>query len=128
MFKFAKLKKEKTMKNLQILRKNKKLKQSEIAETIGVATSTYSCWENNISEPDFDYLMKLADFFDVSIDVLLDRKELGSVTLKNSTQEAKQKWLSTLTKMQQSIIENVLKLNELQQYKVQAYMFGMLEA
>lgn len=53
---------------------------------------------------------------------------LDSNSISISTQEAKQKWLSSLTKMQQSIIENVLKLNELQQYKVQAYMFGMLEA
>lgn len=53
---------------------------------------------------------------------------LDSNSISISIQEAKQKWLSSLTKMQQSIIENVLKLNELQQYKVQAYMFGMLEA
>ena len=115
------------MKNLQLLRKNKKLKQSEIANYIGVASSTYSCWENDISEPDFYYLKKLADFFDVSVDILLDREDFRLATLSNSVQEAKQKWLATLTQMQQSLIENVLKLNELQQYKVQAYMYGMLE-
>jgi len=116
------------VKNLLILRKNKHLRQVDVANYLGIAVSTYSYWENDINEPDVDSLKKLADFFDVSIDVLLDRADFSATSLSNAIQEAKQQWLSSLTKMQQSIIKNVLKLNELQQYKVQAYMFGMLEA
>ncbi len=115
------------MKNLLLLRKGKHLRQIDIANVLGIAVSTYSYWENDINEPDVESLKKLADFFDVSIDMLLDRENLSITTLNTSVQEVKQKWLSTLTKMQQSLIENVLKLNELQQYKVQAYMYGLLE-
>ena len=115
------------MKNLLLLRKGKHLRQVDVANYLGIAVSTYSYWENDINEPDVASLKKLADYFGVSVDILLDREDFRLATLSNSVQEAKQKWLATLTQMQQSLIENVLKLNELQQYKVQAYMYGMLE-
>lgn len=44
-----------------------------IAEKINVAKSTYSGYENNKSAPDYEILIKIADFFNVSIDYLLER-------------------------------------------------------
>lgn len=44
-----------------------------IAEKINVAKSTYSGYENNKSTPDYEILIKIADFFNVSIDYLLER-------------------------------------------------------
>ena len=52
--------------NIKRLRKNKGLKQQEIAELLGVKRNTYSDWENGKTEPSFDNLFKLADFFDIS--------------------------------------------------------------
>ncbi|MBQ7977256.1 MAG: helix-turn-helix transcriptional regulator [Clostridia bacterium] len=115
------------MQNLQNLRKNRKLKQSDVASAIHVATSTYSCWENDISEPDFASLKKLSDFFEVSTDVLLDRESLTINKINNTIAECKHRWLITLSPLQQTLIETMLKLNELQQHKVQAYMYGMID-
>ena len=59
---------------LKRLRKNKGLKQQEIADILGVKRNTYSDWENGKTEPSFGNLVKLADFFDVSLDWLFGRK------------------------------------------------------
>ena len=59
--------------NIKRLRKNKGLKQQELAEILGVKRNTYSDWENGKTEPSFDNLFKLADFFDISLDWLFGR-------------------------------------------------------
>nr|WP_083936641.1 helix-turn-helix transcriptional regulator [Streptococcus sp. HPH0090] len=59
---------------LKRLRKNKGLKQQELAEIFGIKRNTYSDWENGKTEPSFDNLVKLADFFEVSLDWLFGRK------------------------------------------------------
>ncbi|MFS9335227.1 helix-turn-helix domain-containing protein [Streptococcus peroris] len=65
-------------KRLKELRKEKKLTQKEIAEQIGIKRNTYSDWETGKNEPNFENLIKLADFFEVSLDWLFGRKvELG---------------------------------------------------
>lgn len=57
--------------NLKTLRKNKNITQEELAEYISVSPQTVSKWENNISAPDISMLPLLADFYNVSIDGLL---------------------------------------------------------
>lgn len=56
--------------------KNEKLTQIQLAKAIGVGQSSVSDWLNSKSEPSIDNLWKLADFFDVSIDFLVGRKEI----------------------------------------------------
>lgn len=57
---------------LKTLREAKSLYQRDVAEAIGVDRTTYVKYERGDSEPSFQILKKLADFFDVSIDCLLD--------------------------------------------------------
>lgn len=59
------------MKTLRILRKNKGLSMKELGEIIGVAESTISQYETGKREPDFETLLKLGEFFNVSVDYLL---------------------------------------------------------
>ena len=55
-------------------RQKKGLKQSEVAEKIGVSTQSYSTYENG-REPNYDILKNIADYFDCSIDYLLGLSE-----------------------------------------------------
>ena len=57
---------------LKFLRKYQELSQEQVAKTIDVLQSTYSRYEQGTREPDFETLKKLANFFDVSIDYLLE--------------------------------------------------------
>lgn len=60
--------------NLKKLRKNLGLTQEEVASKLCLARSTYRNYENNEREPNIDTLIKIADFFDVSLDYLCDRQ------------------------------------------------------
>lgn len=57
---------------LKELRKERDLTQEEISEICQVAKQTISNWENNVTQPPFDIVKKLAQYFGVTIDYLLD--------------------------------------------------------
>lgn len=56
------------------LRKEKNVSQATLAKAIGVSYSIVCYWETDRSEPTGVNLVKLADFFDCSVDYLLGRK------------------------------------------------------
>lgn len=58
------------------LRLENKLTQRELASHFGFDRSTVSDWETRGREPDYDLLIKLADYFDVTLDYLLGRKDI----------------------------------------------------
>ncbi|NGP45391.1 helix-turn-helix transcriptional regulator [Bacillaceae bacterium SIJ1] len=47
--------------------------QQWIADELGLTRARYSHYENGRSEPDYDTIITIADYFDVSIDYLLGR-------------------------------------------------------
>lgn len=55
------------------LRKDKGLYQKNIAELLSVSIGTISNYETGTHCPDLESIIKLADFFNVSIDYLLGR-------------------------------------------------------
>ncbi len=61
-------------KILKELRLEKKLTQQKLASEIGVSQKAIDYWERGVNEPKACYVVKLADFFDVSADFLLGRK------------------------------------------------------
>ncbi len=62
------------------LRLARKLKQEEISRQIGIARTTYAMYEQNNRQPDHETLIKLAEFFGVTVDRLIGRSsDYGSV-------------------------------------------------
>ena len=57
---------------LRYLRKHQELTQIEIAKRLNMNSATYSKYETGTTEPDIATIKKLANFFDVSIDYLLE--------------------------------------------------------
>ncbi len=55
------------------LRKEKGISQAALANYLEVSFSIICYWETDRSEPTAPNLVKLADFFDVSVDYLLGR-------------------------------------------------------
>ncbi len=49
--------------------------QEELAKIAGVSSGAVSKWERDISIPDLDVLCKLADYFQISLDELVGRKQ-----------------------------------------------------
>lgn len=57
--------------NLKVLRKRKKRTQDDVAFALKVPRPTYSGYENGVSMPGIDTLIKLSDYYSVGIDSLL---------------------------------------------------------
>ena len=56
---------------LKELRKSKSATQKAIAEFIGVAERQYQDYEYGKHKPNYEYVVKLAEYFNVSTDYLL---------------------------------------------------------
>ncbi len=70
------------MKNrIKDLREDMDLRQSDVAKAIGIDQRTLSNYETGKTNPDSFALIKLADFFNVSIDYLVGRTG-ASITSK----------------------------------------------
>ena len=57
---------------LRTLRKEKKLTQEQLAEYLNISSQAVSKWETGLSSPDIDMLPRLAVFYGVTVDELLD--------------------------------------------------------
>jgi len=60
---------------LRELREEKGISQIALAELMDVRNTTISNWEQSITEIDFASLIKICDYFKVSIDYFLMRKD-----------------------------------------------------
>ncbi len=61
--------------NVKQLRKERKLSQGDLAKKLGVTQQCVSEWELGKTEPTLSYLWKMADLFEIPLDVLCGRKE-----------------------------------------------------
>lgn len=61
------------MNVIRQLRKEKGISMKELGAFLGVTESAVSFYESGKRQPDYNTLMKIADYFDVSVDYLLGR-------------------------------------------------------
>ncbi|MBN2984001.1 MULTISPECIES: helix-turn-helix domain-containing protein [Cohnella] len=98
---------------LRELRLNRSLSQEEVARHIGITRSAYSHYEINNRQPVYETLIKLAEFFDVSLDYIIggnpsSHPEDGTLSadsqevlrlLKKMNQEQRKQSIGMLTDM-----------------------------
>ena len=60
-------------KNLRGIREDRDLKQKDIAKYLNVSQNTYSQYETGVISLTAEILIKLSEYYKVSIDYLLDR-------------------------------------------------------
>lgn len=78
------------MRRLKELRLQKGLRQIDFAKEMGILQSTLSSWETGRYEPDSEMLVKIANYFGVTVDYLLGGKKVS-----NSI-KTKGKWIPVL--------------------------------
>ncbi len=100
--------------NLIKIRKERKISQQKIAKEIKISQSNYSKYELGIIEPNIETLKKLADYFEVSIDTLVEHKS----TLID---------LGTLTLAQKQLFDLIKNCSDLVCVKAEAYINGLIE-
>ena len=60
-------------KNLRSIREDRDIKQREVAQYLNVSQNTYSQYENGVISLTAEILIQLSEYYNVSIDYLLDR-------------------------------------------------------
>ena len=61
---------------LRELRREKKVTQSKMADFLGIKQRSYQNYEGGSRRPDYEGLVALADYFDVTTDYLLGRSDV----------------------------------------------------
>ena len=64
----------KLSENLKYLRKLKNKSQREIAKELNISHGTWGNYESGTREPSIDSLIKICDYFDVSLDFIVGRE------------------------------------------------------
>lgn len=67
--------------NLKSTRVDRDIKQKDIAKVLNVSQNTYSQYETGTIALTAEILIKLADFYNVSIDYLLDRTDNPEINI-----------------------------------------------
>ena len=67
------------------------LKQSELADKLNISTSTIGMYEQNRRNPDPETLKKIATYFDVSVDFLLEHISSEKVLSKKAEKDIAKK-------------------------------------
>ena len=66
------------MKGLKQIRKERRLTQLKVAMDLNISREALSHYENDKREPSIDMLIKMSEYFNVSIDFLINGKEFES--------------------------------------------------
>ena len=77
------------------LRKKHGLSQDDFANLFNVSRQTVSNWENGKSYPDLEMIIKISDYFKISVDELL-RNDVQSEEKIDNEKKVKKRYLSIL--------------------------------
>lgn len=99
------------MKLLELRKQNNKTQQ-EIAELLQIKQHSYSQYELGKTQPNIENLIKLADYYNVSVDYLIDRKWHNDI--------------GYLTPTQIECVNMIKQLNEINLTKLVGYLSAMI--
>lgn len=94
------------------LRKKRGVSQSEVAKTLYLSQTGYSSYEKERTEPNIEILCKLADYYNVSIDYLVERERKEDI--------------GYLSPEQKNAVQLIQQLNQFNLAQAIAYMSGLL--
>ena len=105
------------------LREEKNLTQADVAYAIKTSRTNIGRWEKGLNEPTANYLVLLADFFEVSIDYLMGRTDEFKLR-SNSEQKISAESISAEEK---ALLQTYRALNAKNRMHVAAYAQVRLE-
>lgn len=105
--------------NLKTLRTKKGISQQTLADAIGSSQQSINKYENHKIEPDIDTLIKIADYFETSVDYLIGHTDIDRVI------EDVKKY--DLGASESELIDNYRKLSPKQRDSIESVIGNYLE-
>lgn len=112
-------------KNIRNLRMQNNINQNDLAQYIGVSKSTMSNYERNYSTPDPDTLIKLAKYFNVSIDFLFDYENSSNSNLAKESSIYNQSSYTGISKDEINVLKYYNRLNDEQKDYIKGQMIQL---
>ena len=78
------------MKNLRKIREQRNINQLKVAKDLDITQESISKYETNRAMPSSNVLIKLADYFNCSVDYLLDRTENPKMNTENVSSKSEE--------------------------------------
>ena len=97
------------------MREARNMSQQRLAAELNVTQAMVSKYELGISEPDIAMIKRIAEFFGVSSDYLLE------------ISEDKVNMPSNLSEKEKNVLFGFKRLDDIQKAKLQAYLQGLLQ-
>lgn len=103
------------MENLKILRKKRNLSQQRLADILHISQQSVYKYENDITSPDIETLIRMADFFETSVDYIIGHSEISDIIEPrnahdlNADEEELIRLYRGLSAKQRSAIQQVIK-------------------
>lgn len=91
------------------LREKSQMSMEQLARELGVTKSRVNMWENNGTLPRSEVLIKLANYFKVSIDYLLGNDDMAEISKTNMKLNTLQRNLGKLNEENLMKAEGMLK-------------------
>ena len=105
----------KTLEKIENLMQENNLTANKLAIACKLQNNTFTYWKNGKTKPTIDALIRIADYFNVSIDYLVGRESLSTEKETNNSNKA----------VSSTLLNRIESLDELQQAKVLAYIDGL---
>lgn len=104
------------MKRIKELRDTRNISQQRLAEELNVTQAMVSKYELGVSEPDIGMIKRIAEYFGVSSDYLLELSDDKiSISVLGLSEEEK------------DVLFGFKRLDKIQKAKLQAYLQGLLQ-
>ena len=98
------------LKNLRKLREEKRVTQKQLADVISVSQQSINKYENHNIEPDIDTLIKMADYFETSVDYIVGHSKIRrKIEIVNSYD---------LNAEEAKLVEDSRKLSKTQRFRI----------
>lgn len=101
------------MYRLKELRTQRGISQKELCEAVGLEYQNYNKYELNKNEPSVTTLMKLADFYEVSLDYLCERQYNNQI--------------GYIPDERKELVRKIIKLDDKAFEKTDGYVSALLE-
>lgn len=102
------------LENLKALREAAAVSQKQLAEAIGVSQQSINKYENHNIEPDIETMIRIADYFDTSVDYLI-----GHTSIKHKIENVT---AYELNEEESRIVDRYRKLSPKQRFCVETVM------
>lgn len=112
------------MENLLKLRKNNNINQKKLSEYLNCSQTLISKWEKGEREASYEMLIKLATFFNCSIDYLLNHEQQKQPEQVEPNQQLN--YIKNFSNTKSNCLEMLAEMSEDQSKLLQSYMQGLL--